>query len=1374
MGRFRMPVESARLSIVQETEEGAPPTLINDRYEVLRPLGRGGMGAVYLVHDRQEGRQVALKSFPPAARRVEDLAHFEHEFLTLSRLRNPNLAEVYDFGVIEGTRDVFFTSEFIDGEDLFAVSEGLDEDELAPLIVQTCRGLEYIHSRRIIHYDVKPSNIMVVGRGDEARVKLIDFGLAAERVEEALGVIKGTVSYLAPEVARHLPVDHRADLYSLGVTLFQCFTRNLPFTGETNLDVVRKILSDDPPDPFAFRRDLSRGLRDLILTLLAKDPGARCQSGNEVIRRLSKIYGKDYATAPKDESVHFVVSGGFIGREREFSILEEAFSTIFSWRDDDDPLADLPPALSKEDAARTPSGEGFVETQSGGFILELESGEFGFESTRPAILRAAPDGEDPSAAAQRKQPERAAQVFLVSGEAGVGKSRLLREFKTHAQLRRVAVVQGHASRSRGSYAAFAEAFRGVLALWSTGEEGAPLRLRQSDPLRRRLLQRYGGELARLIPELDLGSLPSGQRARLSPEEDELRLLDALAQFLIGYSRSRPLVVILHDLEEADRKTFELLGYLCRNLALIRSAQALRREGPGRTLRLMVIGSYRPSELSAEQETLLAELRAQAPLVELLELGPLDFEQTHALIESMLGVGSKPDALARRIYAETKGNPYFTVELMRALVEQERLVRVDGRWQVDLDGEDLDLPQNVADVILARLAQIGAEERELLEALAVFGRPSSLPELATLLEREARSLLPLLASLERRQVIDADAEEATRRYDFVHERARQAVYDAMQPSVRLRLHERCGEYLERRADLGLGTVGAGELVRHFAAAGDRARALDYGIRAGDEARAVHANRRALDYYGGALSLLPVGSSRWRELLVRTGELLSLLGDYERAADAYRRLLEPDLVERLRAEELVLAHRRLGESLSMRGAFDEALEALSQATATAYSADGLERESAGVFAVTASIYLQMGRTQDAIGFCEAGLGCLVGLSECAETARVRTVLGSGRLALGELSEAEREFERCLAIHRRLGDEAGVAQALRDLGRVSLAQGRLADAVQRLESSLELETSLGHSGGIALSSRLLAEACERLYRFDRAAGLLRRALSIHRKTGNRAEAVRTLVQLGRSRGEVGDYQEAIATLSEARAAGLELGLRAEVARSYNNEAALRARLGDVRGAEGLATEALRQASLLGDVPRQRAAALEVLGRVTMARGDLDVAEHHLTQAQTLYRKQEDEVGVARTVLSLVEIFLLRRDRELTAAGLSGVDEARLPDALRARLLLLRVRAALAFGELESKHLGYLERAAALGERARSRELGWRIAAARGLALERLGEVEGALVSFVEAMTDIRSLLEDIPPELRGRFLELPECAECRAEFSRLREQQRLGDAP
>lgn len=1365
---------------------GTVPTsqVLNDRYEILRPLGHGGMGAVYLVFDRKVGRQVALKSFPPMARRVEDLAHFEHEFLTLSRLRHPNVAEVYDFGVVEGTNDVFFTSEFIDGKDLFEVTAGSSEGDLAGLLVQVCRALSYIHSRHIIHYDIKPTNILVTG-GDTPQVKLIDFGLAEIKVDDALGVIKGTVSYLAPEVARHLPVDPRADLYSLGVTIYHCVTRGLPFRGETNLDVVRKVVSDPPPDPTAGRPDLSRGLRDLILRLMAKEPGARLQSGNEVIRALSRICGHDFAVEPREATLNFVTSGGFFGRDAQFKALTAAFDEIFSWQDANDPLAALPPMIDRKGPSGSSAGSatGFVITSStgggfGGFGLDLSRKD---SSINLAGLEAAIEEPTATVAAAPAEARPLRHLFLVSGEAGVGKSRLLREVKTYAQLRRAAVVEGRATPTGGAYSAFVEVFRGVLGLWPPDgqDERSASRPypRQSDPLRRRLLQRYGAELVRLIPDLDSSALPVTPRSPLSPEQDELRLLDALAQFMIGYSRSRALVVLLHDLEHADVATLELLQYLTRNLALVESARAVaRRAAPGREplpLRLLVVGAYRPSEVQGEPQAQLLEAVAREPVSAALSLEPLGPDAVYTLIESMLGLGSEPRALARRIYQETGGNPYFAVELMRSLVESGALARdQDGRWSQHLDGPGaLKVPESIAGVILERTRRIAPEERGPLELLAALGRPAAIHELAALAGADTRDLVAHLGALEKREVLRAERAEGGggRRYDFIHDVARQAVYEAIAPDERIALHGRCGDYLERRAGLGYGAVDAGELVRHFSAAGDRKRALEYGIRAGDDARAVHANHRAIELYQGALALLPVGTARWRGLLQQVGDLLLHTGDYDRAAEAYDRILAPDVERGLAPAERVRAYRRRAEVLERRGDLDGALEDLSQGSSVAFSVEGLEREGASLLAATASIYCRLGRYADAIGFCAVGLAQLVGLPEGEEVALVRTVTGRAHLALGALVDADREFEHALSVRRRAGDEAGVARTLADLGSVALETGRFDEAAERFERALERETAMGHTAGVADAATRLATACRALGEQERAAALLRRALAIHERSGAHAEAAHVLAELGRLQLATGDYTLALEHLRRAAEVAGRLGLLAVSAGAQNAEAHALVQLGALERAEELAGEALRLASLQGDVPRERAAALEALGLVQVARGEVHVdrGEQLLHEAQTLFRAQADSAGVTRTTVTVVELLLSRGDHALACAALATLDGAPTPADELPRVLLARVRAALAVeAERPARALlADLERAANAAHERGDRERLWQIHAARGRVLERLGEPGPALAAMVEAMTGLRDLLEKVPPDLRQSYVRAPERAACREDFIRLK---------
>src|SRR5207244_2311864 len=135
--------------------------------------------------------------------------------------------------------------------------------------VQVLRALSYIHSRGLVHYDVKPSNILSTGEGPARRLKLLDFGLVGEK-HAKLDAIRGTVRYIAPEVAKGGPVDERADLYSLGVTLYQVTTRQLPFEGESTLSVIKKHLDRAPERPMLLKKDLPPPLEAFILRLIEK------------------------------------------------------------------------------------------------------------------------------------------------------------------------------------------------------------------------------------------------------------------------------------------------------------------------------------------------------------------------------------------------------------------------------------------------------------------------------------------------------------------------------------------------------------------------------------------------------------------------------------------------------------------------------------------------------------------------------------------------------------------------------------------------------------------------------------------------------------------------------------------------------------------------------------------------------------------------------------------------------------------------------------------------------------------------------------------------------------------------------------------------
>ncbi|HZU97764.1 MAG TPA: tetratricopeptide repeat protein [Planctomycetota bacterium] len=1333
-----------------ETESGE---LVNGRYRIVRILGRGGMGRVALARDLAEnGREIALKSVPREQGR-DDLAHMQHEFLTLSRLRHPNVAEVYDFGVIEDTGEVFFTTEFVDGIDLLEATANATWRELADWIVQVCRGLEYVHSRGLIHYDVKPGNILVTKRDHGALVKLIDFGLAGSRTPLPQGVIKGTVSYMAPEVAKSAAVDRRADLYSLGCALYQCVTRELPFRGETNLDVIQRHLNDEPRDPRESRPDVPDWLLKLIFKLMAKDPSERYPSANDVIRALNEMTGSAHDLETKEAAASWVASGSFVGRESEYATLVRAFEHAVGNAPSQAPRPDPPPA---------PRGEG-----DGGVILDFSDAPPGPPPQKKTEKKKEPQGPPPK------------RLVLISGESGVGKSRLLREFKTFAQLREVAVVEGRAAKGGAPYGPFAQVFRGIMHLFPERAR-AQVAGRPADPLRARLLRHYGAELARLIPEIELEGAPP--HVALSPDQERLRLLDSLAQFLLRYAQARPLVVLLHDLHEADTETTELLRYLARNLELAERAREMApkwRLTPPLPLRLLVVASFRSSDTTGRPlEKALSELAHSGEATE-LALGRLALEQVERLVQSMLGQDVPPRALAQRVYQETRGNPFFVVELMRSLVEGGAIKPRDGAWRARLDEPGaLRIPATVADVILERVRRLSEKERKPLELLAVLGRAATPGELALLAaapEREGE-LLVALEALEKRQIVVAekrpDGEPA---YAFIHDLARDAIHEQLPAKERRDLHGRCGRLLEERLEqeAGRSAVDLSELVRHFDEAHEPLRALDYAVRAGDAARSLYASRRAIEHYERALVLIGnregASSRRRLELLERLAEVLALSGDYEKATKVMADLRAESAA--LAPRERARAERRTGELEEKRGAYDAAIEAFARGISE-LGADLRSREHAELLGATASVFVKKGLYEQAVDLCEAGLDVLKGFPEQEkEVAQLRTILGVARSCRGELEAAEREFEHALTARRRSNDAIGTARSLANLGAVAVERGHVDEAVERFEAALELEERLDHGPGIAEAAAQLARALRSRGDFERAIGLSRRALAIWEKTGDAEGQVATWNDLGSLHDALGEYGRALECFRTALARNENVGEAREQARALNGEAIVLARAGAVALAEPHAQEALRLASVRS-LKREEARAFRTLARLALARGSHDEAEQLAQCALVLYDRLGSRRDAVNVTLDVVKACSERGDHAITERLLTEVEkDARSLgfDRIEGTFLLARSEARLRKGGLGADDLAAmveeLDEAAGMAERSRGRELGWRIEGCRGAVFKLQGKHAEAMAAYVRAMETIRGLHQELPPDLRGSYLEDPDRKRLREEFRALR---------
>lgn len=289
-------------------------------YEILSPLGAGGMGEVYRAKDTKLGRDVAVKILPAAVAKDPDrLARFEREAKVLASLNHPNIAQIY------GLEDRALVMELVEGPTLAerVKSSPLPVDEALPIARQMAEGLEYAHERGIVHRDLKPANLKVT---PDAVVKVLDFGLAKafnaqgsafnlkpndsptlSIASTQAGVILGTAAYMSPEQAKGKSVDRRADIWAFGCVLFEMLTGKQAFKGETVSDVLAAVIMKDP-DWSALPSDMPAAIKRLIRRCLVKDPRQRVQSIGDARIAIEEVL----SDSPQDASSFVAIAASRI------------------------------------------------------------------------------------------------------------------------------------------------------------------------------------------------------------------------------------------------------------------------------------------------------------------------------------------------------------------------------------------------------------------------------------------------------------------------------------------------------------------------------------------------------------------------------------------------------------------------------------------------------------------------------------------------------------------------------------------------------------------------------------------------------------------------------------------------------------------------------------------------------------------------------------------------------------------------------------------------------------------------------------------------------------------------------------------------------
>jgi DNA-binding SARP family transcriptional activator len=670
------------------------------------------------------------------------------------------------------------------------------------------------------------------------------------------------------------------------------------------------------------------------------------------------------------------------------------------------------------------------------------------------------------------------QFVLIRGEVGVGKSRLVAEFR--AQLTRDGV---QVFRARSYEMERSLLYRPVLAL---SNEYLPQRPRREIIGQ---LEPFLSVLAPLIPHLHALQPTGAAYQPVSAEHERQRVREGLTQCLFLTARRRSAVFIFEDLQWADSSTLDLLQY------------AVRTAGLG--VPHLFVATYRPEEI--ERDHPIYALRrdlSQSELLAEIDLRPLLPGEVAALLGQMAGSPESGVRLAQRLHAETDGNPFYLVEILRALFEAGVIwVDSSGRWRTDYDEitanyQELMLPETVREVTLDRLARLDRGERDWLAAAAVIGRPFEFELLQAATGAESDALLAAVETYESRQLL---SEREDGRYGFDHDKIREVLYDELNAVRRRQVHARIAEGLER---MGIGTVE--DLARHYVEAGIAEKAVKYSLLAGDRARRLGASLEAIDLYQLAL---------------------------EKATAPH--------VPR-GAVEVHRIHERLGDAyLEDLSRHDKALEHYALFLALARSDEDQARGARKV----ADVHLLRGDLADAEAHYETALARLSSLPLLAETDRVHSKLSYLLISRGRLDEAAEHARASLEISRHIDDVRGLADANRVLGIIAKRRGELEAACEHHERSLELYRDLDDLPRTAQACNNVGDSYRLWGQMDRALVYLNEGLDIARRIGDTREEALLLTTTAELFLDQGMWELAIEHLERALPLAEASGMAARI---------------------------------------------------------------------------------------------------------------------------------------------------------------------------------------------------------------------------------------
>jgi adenylate cyclase len=667
-------------------------------------------------------------------------------------------------------------------------------------------------------------------------------------------------------------------------------------------------------------------------------------------------------------------------------------------------------------------------------------------------------------------------LVFVHGEAGIGKTRLIREVGACAQSRGVQVLHGRCPalfRMDGvpPYVIWKEVIKDYL------ETCTPEQLY-------RVIGYYPAEVVKLVPELNQKLRIIPQSFPISSDQEQNRLFEAVSQFITNISRETPLLVILDDLQWTDPSSLLLLHYLARGV---------------QKMRLLLLGAYRSTDVDAKHllTPVLAELKRER-LPQSVSLKRMSQEDTSEMIRQILKQDDIPPEFPRMVYEKTRGNPFFTEEVIESLKEEEVIFREAGRWKFR-EVSAIEFPESVKNVVKARISRLDEECQNVLKMASFVGNDFTLDALAGVTRIEETRLLDIMDRLLKTGLIKHRIVRGEDLCSFADIIVRDVEYQETGAFKRKKLHGLVGSILEKVYASKIDEH-FGELAIHFLESGDKDKALDYFLKAAEKAVAIYANAEAASYFQSALRLLEDRGDRLQQkahILERLGDIKKLAGDSEDCIKYWNEAsqLRAKLQEKPQTATL---HRKMANVLWDKIGDVEKAEEHQEICLDILKTRPKSVELARVYQDLAHMQWRKGDFHKALGWAEKALALGEKLHDLEVVADSSSELAALFSLTGDLKKSQEYANRALKIAL---DNKYFETALWAYYRVanSLPPEENEKSVEHYEKGLALAKKLGDIGGQSMFLNNLVGSYTLMGELDKATALGEEAVSLNKRSGN-----------------------------------------------------------------------------------------------------------------------------------------------------------------------------------------------------------------------------------------------------------------------------------